>query len=225
MVYYFYMKPRKFINGEFYHVYNRGTDHRSIFASQFDVKRFLQSLEEFNTTKPAGSLYAISFLESNVRLQRKKKRLVNIIAYCLNPNHFHLILQQVNKNGISEFLKRLTGGYAWYFNNKQKRSGVLFQGKFKAKHIDSNEYLLHLSAYVNLNNHVHKLSGPTAKLSVSSWDEYIGNTTTALCKKDIILEQFSDVEEFKEFAQNSLKDILERKERFKELQKLLLEEV
>lgn len=219
------MKPRKFINGEFYHVFNRGTDKRNIFVSQFDLKRFLKSLKEFNAIKPAGSLYAISFLEPNLQSQRRKKRLVNIIAYCLNPNHFHLILQQVNKNGISEFLKRLTGGYAWYFNNKNKRSGVLFQGKFKAKHIDSNEYLLHLSAYVNLNNFVHQLSGPTAKLSASSWDEYVDKTDTFLCKKDIILKQFGDVEEFKEFAQNSLKDIIERKERSKELQKLLLEEI
>lgn len=219
------MRKIKFSNNNFYHIYNRGTDRRNIFSSYFDIKRFLESLEEFNTLKPIGSLYESSFLEASVRLKRKRKSLVNIIAYCLNPNHFHLILQQVAQGGVSEFIKRLSGGYTWFFNNKHKRNGVLFQGKFKAKHIDSNEYLLHLSAYVNLNNHVHKLGGPTAKLSASSWDEYIGNATTILCKKDIILKQFNDIDEFKEFAQNSLKDIIERKERFKELQKLLLEEI
>lgn len=82
--------------------------------------------------------------------------MVKFIAYCINPNHYHFILQQVSEKGIEKFMQRLGMGYAKYFNNRRKRSGTLFQGKFKARHIDSNEYLLHVSSYVNLN---YKLIG------------------------------------------------------------------
>ena len=67
--------------------------------------------------------------------------LVQIICYCLNPNHYHLLLKEIKDGGISEFMKRVGGGYTWYFNNKHKRSGTLFQGRFKSVHIKSNEQL------------------------------------------------------------------------------------
>lgn len=219
-----YMKHPPFINNGFFHVYNRGVDQRNIFSTSHDVKRFLESMNEFNTEKPIGSIYESSFLDPKVRFNRKKKRLINIIAYCLNPNHFHLILQQVRNGGISEFMKRLLGGYTWYFNNKHKRNGSLFQGTFKAKYIDSNEYLLHLSAYVNLNKQVHQLSGLTAKLSASSWDEYIEKILTSICNKNVILKQFNNVLEYKHFSESLLIDIIDKKQRFKELENLLLEE-
>lgn len=115
------------------------------------------------------------------------------------------------------------GGYTSYFNEKYKRSGVLFQGVFKSKHIESNEYLLHISVYVNLNNEVHQLGGETPKLiTKSSWEEYINNKQDKqddFCEKDIILEQFKNTLEYKKFAESSLKDIRENKE----MMRLLLE--
>src|SRR3989344_4473011 len=88
-------------------------------------------------------------------------------------------------NSISEYMKRIGGGYTNYFNIKYRRNGALFQGKFKSIHIDSNTYLAHLSAYVNLNNKVHKNNG----IYGSSWQEYLNNRQSELCKKEIILEQ------------------------------------
>ncbi len=113
-------------------------------------------------------------------------------------------------------MKRLGCGYTNYFNIKYKRSGVLFQGKFKAAHIDSNKYLLHASAYVNLNNRVHKIKNIASK---SSWNEYTKTSCTkdSLCKKEIILNQFRNRKEYKSFAENSLQDILNRKQLAKEL--------
>lgn len=228
------MSTRKtpFVNGEFYHIYNRGVDKRNIFSDTDDLDRFFKSMNEFNTIEPIGSLYENSFKStqlggSTAKLGGKNK-LVNFICYCVNPNHFHFILEQFTDGGISEFMKRLSGGYTWYFNNKYKRNGSLFQGKFKSIHVDSNEYLLHLSAYVNLNDRVHQLGGRTAKLmdSRSSWKEYlgkIGGNTENFCKKDIILDQFDDVAEYKTFAESSLRDIIERKNSKKELEGLLLE--
>ena len=217
------MKNPRFVTGEYYHVYNRGNDHRKIFSSSYDLERFLQCMEEFNSVEPIGSIYEASFLDPKIVARRKRKRLVKFVAYGINPNHYHFILRQVAEGGISEFMKRLGGGYTWYFNNNQKRSGYLFQGIFKARHIDSNEYFLHLSAYVNLNYRVHKLSGGTAKLSKSSWDEYIGDREESFCDKDIVLKQFKNKSEYKEFAESSLEDILEKKQRDKDLNNLLLE--
>ena len=112
-----------------------------------------------------------------------------------------------------------------YFNEKEKRSGALFQGVFKSVHINSNEYLLHLSSYVNLNDRVHQLGGETSKLvrSVSSWGEYIDKKIKGVCKKDVVLEQFRNVDKYKEFALSSLESIIKRKEELKDIETLLLE--
>ncbi|MFA5842044.1 MAG: transposase [Candidatus Paceibacterota bacterium] len=225
------MATRKtaFANGEFYHIYNRGVDKRIIFSNKTDVERFLQSMILFNSIEPVGSLYELSFKKPPLGgSTAKSKRLVNIIAYCLNPNHFHFVLEQVSNGGISEFMKRLSGGYTWYFNNKNKRSGALFQGRFKSIHIDSNEYLLHVSAYVNLNDQVHQLGGSASKLvrSQSSWGEYIdkaGKNTAGICVKDIIFEQFRNRTEYKDFAISSLRDIVERRTGLKDIENILLE--
>lgn len=219
------MRKIKFAKGEFYHIYNRGVEKRNIFSNEYDMKRFLQSMDEFNTIAPIGSLYESSFISDTVKTKRRSKQLVNFIAYCLNSNHYHFILEQVAENGISRFMHRLSGGYTWYFNQRHKRSGVLFQGKFKAKHIDSNEYLLHVDVYVNLNFKVHQLGGSAAKLVRSSWDEYDNNfKEIKICKKDIILNQFRSVNEYKRFALDALPDLIARKQREKELSDLLLDD-
>ncbi|MEI7709105.1 MAG: transposase [bacterium] len=153
--------------GEIYHIFNRGVDKRKIFSDQKDLDRFFESILEFNNIEPIGSLFEKSFQKDKI-----KKPLVEFVAYNILPNHFHFVLKQVSENGISEFMKRLLGGYTWYFNHRQKRSGSLFQGTFKSKHIDSNEYLLHVSVYVNLNDKI-PLGGLTAKLNKSSWNEYV----------------------------------------------------
>ena len=97
----------------------------------------------------------------------------------------------------------------------------MFQGAFKSSHINSNEYLLHVSAYVNLNNRVHKIDDKN--LTWNSWDEYVGKSKNSFCKKDIVIKQFKNSEEYKNFAENSLVDILKRKEAEKEIENLLIE--
>jgi REP element-mobilizing transposase RayT len=208
------MRKIPFANEEIYHVYNRGTDKRTIFEDPYDFQRFLQSLEEFNTLDPIGSIYEHSFVKTHElghSMSKSEDGLVEIIAYCLNPNHFHLLLRQVSENGISKFMQRVGNGYTKYFNHKNERSGSLFQGTFKAIHVDSNEYLLHLSVYVNLNNEVHKLGH---QMSKSSWGEYtrkIQKGEVGLCEKEVILGQFQDTQEYQRFAQNTLKGIQEKR--------------
>jgi len=218
-------RKKNFANGEFYHIYNRGVDKRIIFTDKYDMQRFFQSIIEFNTVNPIGSLYANSFRGLSGETPKSEEKLANIVAYCLNQNHFHFILEQVTDGGISEFMKRLGGGYTSYFNNKHKRTGSLFQGVFKAVYVDSNEYLLHVSAYVNLNDRAHQLSGETPKLvrSRSSWEEYMNKGVEGICEKEIILGQFGNKDEYKEFALSSLESIIKRKEELKGIEDFLLE--
>ena len=232
------MRKVLFADGEFYHIYNRGVDKRNIFSDERDVERFLQSMEEFNTVDPIGSIYENSFRKnkpqlgsSASKLGSRERKLVNFVAYCLNDNHYHFILEQVSEDGIKKMMHKLGTGYTKYFNNKQKRSGVLFQGKFKATHVASNEYLLHLSAYVNLNERVHQLGSRASKLGRSSWREYVEKENKKdhlgecenFCTKDIVLDQFSNKLEYKKFALDSLQDILKNKKDQKELKKMGIE--
>ena len=232
------MRRAKFVNEEYYHIYNRGVDKRTIFECKEDLDRFFQSIDEFNVIKPIGSIYENSLIKIKknkeakkfgsstpkfyIYTEKKKDELVEFVCYCLNPNHYHFLLQQLVDKGVEKFMHKLGTGYSNYFNKKYKRSGSLFQGKFKAIHVDSNEYLLHLSVYVNLNYRVHnleKFGSPASKLFKSSWGEYIGENKENFCKKDIILDQFGSVLDYKKFAKNSLEHIKE----IKDIEKFLLE--
>lgn len=206
------MRKVPFVEKEFYHIYNRGVDKRKIFSDKNDLERFFVSMQEFNTIKPIGSIYEKSFDKT----KRVAKPLIEFIAYCLNPNHFHFLITQLEERGIEKFMHRLGTGYTKYFNEKHSRSGALFQGSFKANHIDSNEYLLHSSVYVNLNYKVHKLN-PRIHLFKSSWDEYRNRNYSGICKKEMVLEQFKTTDAFLKFSENTLEAICERKELLKEL--------
>lgn len=214
------MRKTLLANGEYYHIFNRGTDKRTIFSGENTFARFLQGMDEFNTTVPIGSIYENSFRKDSrlgnpvSKFGPESKPLVAVVCYCLNPNHYHLILHQLEDRGIEKFMHRLGVGYTKYFNQLHQRSGVLFQGPFKAIHIDSNEYLLHLSAYVNLNNRVHGLGNGVSK---SSWEEYVGRG--GFCAKEIILAQFKKPAEYKNFALDALTVMQERKD----MEKLLIE--
>lgn len=195
--------------GEYYHIYNRGVDKRSITKDSKDVDRFMQSLKFFNSIKPIISLRDTLQNQNNIKVNTP---LVEIICYALNPNHYHFLLKEIEESGISEFMKRLNGGYTWYFNNRHKRSGALFQGRYKSVRVSSNEQLLHLSAYINLNEKGHKISGSTAGRARSSWNEYAGEARINICNKSIVLEQFKSVKDYREFARASLIEILKSKE-------------
>jgi len=210
------MRNTEFSNDEYYHIFNRGVDKRKIFSDKYDVERFFQSMKEFNVVEPIGSIYENSFEKEKHQRGGEASKLVKFITFCLNPNHYHFILMQKKDKGIEKFMHRLGTGYTMYFNNKHKRSGVLFQGVFKSVHIDSNEQLLYVSSYVNLNFKVHQLGGEASKLVKSSWEEYIGENKENFCKKDIILDQFKNINDYKNYAFESLELILENKKREKE---------
>ena len=210
------MRKTSFAEGEFYHVYNRGVDKRDIFSEQYDLSRFLQSMREFNTLEPIGSIYEKTLLK--IKFGSSTPKLVDVICYCLNPNHFHLILEQVEKNGISELMKRLGGGYTKYFNYHYKRSGALFQGKFKSVRIRTNAHLLYLSAYVNRNYFIHGY-GNDSDWRYSSFLDYTKRDKSEICEMSVVLDKFKNKREYQDFIQ---KNALHMKEK-KDDDKLLLE--
>ncbi|KKP79872.1 MAG: hypothetical protein A2271_01300 [Candidatus Moranbacteria bacterium RIFOXYA12_FULL_35_19] len=218
------MRKVPFEKGEFYHIYNRGTDKRIIFNDKYDLQRFFQSVSEFNNEKPIGSIFENSFRKKEGKaLGHRMSKLVNFVCYSISPNHYHFILEQLTDNGIEKFLQKLGNGYTKYFNHKYKRSGVLFQGKFKSIHINNNEYLLHLSVYINLNNLIHK-TGLGHPMSKSSWEEYKKNCEVNLCQnKNVILGQFKNKKEYELFAMKFVKGIIEKREMIKELESCIIE--
>lgn len=137
-----------------YHIYNRGVEKRDIFNSDHDRERFLDSLILFNTTYPSDNTErhrSKSNFEQLGRVKKPPEPLVQILAYCLMPNHYHLILRGVEENGITEFMRKIGTGYTNYFNKKNERVGPLFQGKFKAKPIEDDGYLQYLIHYIHFN--------------------------------------------------------------------------
>ena len=214
------MRKTALTNGEYYHIYNRGVDKRDVFMDEKDYVRFLTGMREFNCIEPIGSLYLVDKLRKKglSPFKRDLVPLVAIIAYCLNPNHYHFILKQNIDKGISSFMHRISSGYSTYFNEKYKRSGALFQGTFKATHINSNELLLYLSAYVNCNSEVHGIA-PAENYKWCSFLDFIDKRKGTLCKKDIILDQFKDGEEYKIIAVETAGDINKKRE----YEKFLLE--
>jgi putative transposase len=137
-----------FAEGEYYHVYNRGVEKRNIFNEDRDRERFLRLLFAANGDLP----YKYEDIKNLPFLKIKRgEPLVAIGAFCLMPNHFHFLVKEIREKGLSKFMEKLTTGYSSYFNKKHDRVGPLFQGRFKAEHVDEDEYLKYLYSYIHLN--------------------------------------------------------------------------
>jgi REP element-mobilizing transposase RayT len=201
-------------NSEYYHIYNRGVDKRVIFEDKQDFFQFLQMLDLFNIDMACGSIDKYKY-PNNLKQRGSTSLLVEIVAYCFNSNHYHLLLKQIADNGISKLMQKVGTGYTMYFNQKNDRTGSLFQGRFKSRHIGTDEYLKGLSAYINLNNMIHqntKQRGSTSLLYRSSWWEYGGSKEEGafheVCSKDVILEAFKSKKDYTNFAKNYVNNII-----------------
>jgi len=140
----------QFAEQEFYHVYNRGIEKRIIYKNHADYDRFTDLLYLSNSAQPVN-VRDIKKVHQTVFDYEKGDPLVAIGAYCLMPNHFHILLTPLVEDGVSTFMNKMTTSYSMYFNNKNERTGRLFEGNFKAQHADSDEYLKYLFSYIHLN--------------------------------------------------------------------------
>ena len=154
------------VNGEIYHIVLRGVDGRLIFEDNADYYRAIHDLFEFNDESPADWSYRRfhSFSKNSVRENnsetqfenssraiKKRKLLLKILAFCLMPNHIHLLFQQLRSQGITKFMRKFGAGYGGYFNRKYTRQGHLFQGRFRAVLIKTNDQLKNVFVYIHTN--------------------------------------------------------------------------
>lgn len=207
------MPRAKIAVGEYYHIYNRGNNKQEIFADEKDYIRFL-----FLTLYLQGnnSIYNISRYVSffvrhrmfNINIKAEgilSDRYVELVSFVFMPNHFHMIVKETKEGGISKYLQRIQNAYTKYINTKNSKIGHLFQGAFQSVHINSNEQLLHLSAYVHRNpRELRKWKNKEHLFQWSSYDDFVKeNRWGGLLKPEIILRQFSSSKEYQNFVNTS----------------------
>lgn len=200
-----------YLENTFYHVYNRGVEGRDIFSDDQDYKVFLSYIKRY-LTKTAQN-------EVQPRWRSDVVDKLQLVAYCLMPNHFHLLVKQKTTDGMTVFIKTLMNSYVRYFNQKYKRVGGLFQGVFKAVQILDEPYLLHLTRYIHLNpTDVNGMTFDRLENYYCSYGEYIGKRITQWLHTEEILSMFgsqligmssfSSYKEFVEKYQGNSKEVL-----------------
>ncbi|TSC66726.1 MAG: hypothetical protein CEO21_77 [Microgenomates group bacterium Gr01-1014_80] len=197
-----------FATGSYYHIYNRGVEKRNIFTDKWDYLRFLETLGYYRKTPQPMKLS--DFRRGVIKLKKidDQTEVVKILCYSLMPNHFHLLIQQLAENGITEFLRKLSDSYTRYFNTKHERVGPLFQGSFKAKLIETDEYLLQLSKYI------HRNAFPLSKWEgrvypYSSYGYYLSGEKHPFCDTEFISAYFSRTNsklDYKSFVEGPQED-------------------
>ncbi len=150
------MRKTNFVPGEYYHIYDRTILNTPEFKDYKNAHRLTRSFLLANSTV---SSEVFQFLRNHENVSTEKiletlkqgEKLVDILCYSVMPDHYHLLLKERKESGISNFIRKCNISIAKYINIKNNRLGPIFESRFKAKHIDSNEYLLHLSLYIHLN--------------------------------------------------------------------------
>ena len=180
--------------GEYFHCYNRGTEKRDIFLESADYSYFLRSLKAYNSVHSTGKL---RLSETN-----QDDPLVAIVAYCLLPNHYHIVMRNEVEGGISKYLQKVSTGYTMYFNQKNNRSGSLFQGKYKSKPIDADQDLQQVTAYVYKNFKIHAISDKSLyRSSLNTHLDVVRGWTSNLSELD---QDFDEVVEIIKLSRLSL---------------------
>lgn len=181
---------KTYVENSFYHIYNRGVEKRNIFLDDQDYHVILQYLKEAFSPPPDPKtlLKNVSFKGSTFKgIPRQVKNFstnIDLIAYCLMPNHFHLLIKQYNKDAIKQFMQSVAIRYSMYFNKKYSRVGALFQGIYKAILVSEESYLLHLTRYIHRNPLKHTKS---LHFAYSSYGEFLGIRKTKWIKPAEIL--------------------------------------
>lgn len=192
-----------YVEEGYYHIYNRGVEKRKIFLDDQDYKVFLKSLKLYLTPSSSDTpLRTITI--GDYSFQRPPKPLKNyhdqleLLTYCLMPNHFHFLIKQKARNTIELFMRSLGTKYSMYFNKRYDRVGSLFQGPYKAVLIENDSYLLHLSRYIHLN----PVKDSPLHMAYSSYADYLGKRKTNWINTKTILSYFKTAQK------TTLRDIL-----------------
>lgn len=212
------------VTKEIYHIVNRGVNHIPIFEDRRDYERFTQIVPYYRFIETPNKYSLFTKLSASIRetlqqeLDQKDLKLISILAFCLMPNHFHLLLRQEHDQGISRFLANIQNSYTRYFNTRHGRSGHLFQGQFKAVRIVSENQLLHTSRYIHLNPYSGSVVRSFDKLKEYPWSslrEYITGME-GFCETHSVLSNFPSKKKYLEFVEDQ-KDYQKTLEQIKHL--------
>ena len=240
-------RREKFINDEIYHIMTRGIDDNLIFKDIDDYYRGIFSIYEFNNTKPVtifrrrreiqalkNRLKKLGRDPASYKFLDERKPLVEIFAFSLMPNHVHLLMRQLQDDGITKFMLKVGSGYGGYFNRKYERKGYVFQNRFSAVHIKTEEQLKTVFVYVHTNP--TSLTEPKWKeigirnpekaieflenFKWSSYPDYIGKSNfPSVTKRDFLLQSIDGEQGCKNFVDGWIK----YKKEIKEFPELALE--
>lgn len=210
---------KQYLEDGHYHIYNRGVEKRDIFLDNQDYCVFLHLLKYYlsppdpNNEHPLSNLSLTGFNPVRLRPLQTLYGKIELLAYCLMPNHFHLLAKQRTLDGITQLTRKLATTYSMYFNHRYKRVGHLFQGAFKAALIQEDQYLLHLSRYIHLNP-VEVTGLDPVTYIYSSYAYYLGTKSASWVKPQFILEYFQSnnsllstkINSYQKFVEDYLED-------------------
>jgi len=203
------MAYRKVIlaNQETYHIFNRGVAKTPIFRNAWDYQRFTYLIDYYRFQKlPLRFSYFHRLPKKDKdslwkNIVKNSSQLIEINAYCLMPNHLHIMVKQLSNNGISKFMANLLNSYARFFNTKYKRIGPLYQSNFKAVRIETEEQLLHVQRYIHLNPVSSYIieKEQIEKYRWSSLPHYSNINKSPFISSGMILNQFKSTDSYKKF--------------------------
>ncbi len=195
------IRKETLVTGEVYHIFNKSIAGFKIFNNQLDFSRFVEVIRYYQKEKP--SICFSNFIKAKQDFS-SGETVVEIIAYCVMPTHFHLVLRQLKDNGITVFIGNVLNSYARYFNIKYKRKGPLWQGRFKNVLVENEDQLLHLTRYIHLNPVTGYLVNKPEEWMVSSYREYLSecNSENSLCNYSNILQ--IDSSSYKKFVEDHI---------------------
>jgi len=201
------------IKDGFYHIYNRGVEKRIIFEDDQDYKVFLNYLKEYLSPPPKLEDKVKIFTLQGTSFQgiphqpKNYYQKIELLVYCLMPNHFHLLIKQIEEGGMEGFMRSLATRYSMYFNKKYSRVGPLFQSIYKAVMVGEDNYLLHLSRYIHLNpaENTNDLAS-----AYSSYADYLGVRKTPWISTNEILSFFNQAKTDFIKGTNTYKDFVEK---------------
>jgi len=189
---------KKFDSGSIAHIYNRGNNKEKIFFDEQDYKAFLYRLglclgfdeKELNKEKLLAMPY------SRIRITDTKKNNFKLHAFCLMPNHFHLLIEQCNDTSISKLISKVCSSYSKYINKKYNRVGHAFQDCFKSVPIKNNSQLMWASSYIHMNPIKDKMAKHPNEYEWSSYNDFTSNRNLPIVNKEFLIETFDGTKNF-----------------------------
>ena len=201
------------VTGEVYHVFSKSIAGYKIFNAKKDYIRIQEMMKYFQIEgrpfkfselarlKEVRSEGACQYLEKQ---EQRGKEIVQIVAYCIMPTHFHLLLKQLKDGGTSKYLGNILNSFTRYFNIKYKRKGPLWEGRFKNVRMESNDQLIHVTRYIHLNPVTAYLCKKPEDWQASSYKEYLKDVglRRRLCAYDDLLE--IDSKAYQKFVEDQI---------------------